>query len=135
MRTTALSLLFVSLSIGLPFPASANAFCFIDNFGFEWNVHRRSGKGTADGGTRCGTDSNIWTVGGTVTKTGRKEYDVNLTATNPFECEVECEDSFTVTGHFSRKNGSGNWSADIFEICGGPQTVSLPWTAIKHTCP
>jgi hypothetical protein len=76
-------------------------------------------------------------VSGTITKTGRKQYDVDLTATNPFECpNLECEDSFNVSGHFIRKNGSGTWSADVYEECGnvGGGTVELPTTLKKIKC-
>jgi hypothetical protein len=136
MRTRAVSLFVVCQLAGLAFAASAKDFCFFDSFGFRWKVDRRSGTGTVNLGPRCGAGDNIWSVSGTITKTGRKQYDVDLTATNPFECPAECEDSFDVSGHFSRKNGSGTWSADVYEECGnaGGGTVELPLTLKKHRC-
>ena len=126
----------MSLLAGFAFPASAKDFCFFDSFGFRWKVDRRSGTGTVNLGPRCGNADNVWSVSGTIRKTAKKEFDVNLTATNPFECQAECEDSFAVSGQFSRKKASGTWSADVYEECGnaGGGTVEVPWTATKHKC-
>ena len=68
-------------------------------------------------------------------KTGRKQYDVDLTATNPLECPGECLESVTLTGHFSRKNGTGSWFANLTDNCGGGTVDLGPWIAQKQACP
>jgi hypothetical protein len=131
MRTRTLSLFVLCLLAGLAFAASAKEFCF--DFG-EWRVDRSSGTGTWDFGDQCddGT-SNVWSVSGTIDKTGKKEYDLDLTATNPRDsdphCGAQCGESYTFTGHFSHKTGSGTF---IHHTCAGP--VSGPWAGIKHRC-
>jgi hypothetical protein len=132
MRTRTVSLFVLCLSAGLVSAASATGFCFRDKFGFEWNVDRRSGTGTVEVGT-CGATPIIWSVSGTITKTARREYDVDLTATDSHgECE-SCVGSIIYTGHFSRRRGSGSWVADVYDTCpGGTDTGN--WTARKHSC-
>jgi len=136
MTIRGLSLFVAGFVVGsLALAGSARAFCFNDNFGFDWDVDRHTGTGTATLVDPCGPGTTeTWDVSGTVTKTGRRERDVNLTATNASSCVFECEPSFTVTGHFSRKHGSGTWFADVLEPC-VPDTLTLPWEATKHKCP
>jgi hypothetical protein len=131
MRTRTLSLFVLCLLAGLAFAASAKEFCFTG--GGEFKVDRNSGNGTVDFGDQCDDGTkNVWNVTGTIEKTGRKKYDVNLTCTNPRDgdqhCGAQCGESFTFTGHFDRKNGGGT----VIHSCDG--TDSFPWVGKKHRC-
>jgi hypothetical protein len=134
MKTGTLSLFVLCLSAGFVSAASAKNLCF-DTLGLEWNVDRRSGTGTFEPGPEAcgGGPHSPWSVSGTIEKTARKEYDVNLTAADSQECDV-CISSYTITGHFSGRRGSGSWVAERYDTCGGG-TDTGTWTARKHRCP
>jgi hypothetical protein len=134
MNTRTLPLFVLSLLVGLVFAASASAkrFCFGSDE-FRWNVDRRSGTGTARWGVCPDGTPDIWSVSGTIEKTARKEYDVNLTAT-PSQCSNLCYEWINYTGHFSGKSGSGVELIHFSDACYG-ETYTDTWTGTKERCP